>query len=59
LRLNYTKHLYGPYADNLNHVLQSMEGHFIRGYLPIFELGINPIFFTHSRITVITANISK
>lgn len=32
LRLNYTKHLYGPYADNLNHVLQRMEGHFIRGY---------------------------
>jgi O-acetyl-ADP-ribose deacetylase (regulator of RNase III) len=32
LRLNYAKHLYGPYADNLNHVLQRMEGHFIRGY---------------------------
>lgn len=32
LRLKYTKHLYGPYADNLNHVLQRMEGHFIRGY---------------------------
>ena len=32
LRLNYTRHLYGSYADNLNHVLQRMEGHFIRGY---------------------------
>ncbi len=32
LRLNYVKHLYGPYAHNLNHVLQVMEGHFIRGY---------------------------
>jgi O-acetyl-ADP-ribose deacetylase (regulator of RNase III) len=32
LRLNFVKHTYGPYADNLNHVLQAMEGHFVRGY---------------------------
>jgi O-acetyl-ADP-ribose deacetylase (regulator of RNase III)/uncharacterized protein YwgA len=32
LRLNYAKHLYGPHAENLNPVLQRMEGHFIRGY---------------------------
>ncbi|MDA8226267.1 MAG: macro domain-containing protein [Desulfitobacterium hafniense] len=32
LRLNFSKGLYGPYADNLNHVLQRLEGHFIRGY---------------------------
>jgi O-acetyl-ADP-ribose deacetylase (regulator of RNase III) len=32
LRLNYVKHEYGPYAHNLNHVLQLMEGMFIRGY---------------------------
>ena len=32
LRLSFVKHAYGPYADNLNHVLQAMEGHFIRGY---------------------------
>lgn len=32
LRLNFIKHKYGPYAENLNHVLQRMEGHFIRGY---------------------------
>lgn len=32
LRLNFVKHSYGPYADNLNHVLQRIEGHFIRGY---------------------------
>lgn len=31
LRLQYAKGLYGPYADNLRHVLQTMEGHFIRG----------------------------
>jgi O-acetyl-ADP-ribose deacetylase (regulator of RNase III) len=32
LRFRYVKHKYGPYADNLNHVLQRLEGHFIRGY---------------------------
>lgn len=32
MRLNYVKYLYGPYADNLNHVLIRLEGHYIRGY---------------------------
>jgi O-acetyl-ADP-ribose deacetylase (regulator of RNase III) len=32
LKLNYVKHQFGPYADNLNHVLQRLDGHFIRGY---------------------------
>lgn len=32
LRLRYDKARYGPYADNLNHVLQRIEGHFVRGY---------------------------
>ena len=32
LKLNYTKALYGPYATNLRHVLNVIEGHFISGY---------------------------
>ena len=32
LRLNYQKALYGPYAENLRHVLSHIEGHFISGY---------------------------
>lgn len=32
LRLNYLKHHYGPYADNLRHVLTRIEGHLISGY---------------------------
>jgi O-acetyl-ADP-ribose deacetylase (regulator of RNase III) len=32
LRLNFNRHKYGPYSENLNFVLQRMEGHFIRGY---------------------------
>lgn len=32
LRLRFEKGKYGPYADNLNHVLQRLDGHFIRGF---------------------------
>ena len=32
LRLNYEEGIYGPYAHNLNKVLEILEGHFIRGY---------------------------
>lgn len=32
LRLKFKPHLYGPYADNLRHVLREMEGHYILGY---------------------------
>jgi len=32
LRLRYAKGRYGPYAENLNPVLQAMEGHYLRGY---------------------------
>lgn len=32
LRLRYEKGRYGPYAENLNKVLQATEGHFTRGY---------------------------
>ncbi|QRN02803.1 Appr-1-p processing protein [Legionella sp. MW5194] len=32
LRLNYKASHYGPYAHNLNKVLEILEGHYIRGY---------------------------
>lgn len=32
LRLRYTKAPYGPYAENLRHVLHAVEGHLIAGY---------------------------
>lgn len=32
LKLRYSKAPYGPYAENLRHVLNHIEGHFIRGY---------------------------
>jgi O-acetyl-ADP-ribose deacetylase (regulator of RNase III) len=32
LNLKFKKAPYGPYAENLRHVLQKIEGHFIHGY---------------------------
>jgi O-acetyl-ADP-ribose deacetylase (regulator of RNase III) len=32
LRLEYVKHTYGPYANNLNKVLERIQGHYISGY---------------------------
>lgn len=32
MKLNYVKGQFGPYADNLNHALQGLEGHYLRGY---------------------------
>ncbi|MQB01658.1 MAG: Appr-1-p processing protein [Actinobacteria bacterium] len=32
LRLKFAKGHYGPYAESVNHVLQAVEGHYLRGY---------------------------
>lgn len=32
LQLNYKKGLFGPYAENLRHVLKAIEGHLVSGY---------------------------
>jgi len=32
LRLRFTQGRYGPYADNLRHVMNLFEGHFLQGY---------------------------
>lgn len=32
LRLKYARNIYGPYAENLRHVLNKLEGHYIDGY---------------------------
>ncbi len=39
LRLQYKNHYFGPYADNLRHVLKALEGHHLRG----FGDGSNPV----------------
>lgn len=47
LRLRYAKAWYGPYAENLRHVLADVEGHLITGYAgegdkPGIELALVP-----------------
>ncbi len=46
LRLRFEKGLYGPYAHNLNKVLETLEGHYIRGFgdsqKPDTEIGLLP-----------------
>lgn len=32
LRLKYQKNIYGPYAENLRHVINAVEGHLLSGY---------------------------
>lgn len=32
LKLEFKQHHYGPYADKLNHALQRIDGHYIKGY---------------------------
>lgn len=47
LRLNYRKELYGPYAENLRHVLKILEGFYLSGYsdggdTPMKQLSLLP-----------------
>ena len=39
LRLQYKKALYGPYAENLRHLLMHIDGYYITGYA---NMGDNP-----------------
>ena len=43
LKLNYEKGPYGPYARNLRHLLQTVEGHMILGYGDGGEMPHKPI----------------
>jgi O-acetyl-ADP-ribose deacetylase (regulator of RNase III) len=63
LRLNFTKGLYGPYAHNLNKVLERLEGHFIRGYgdsqKPDAELRLLPDAITEANASLQGAAASQ
>lgn len=57
LRLNYRRHFYGPYADNLRHVLNVIEGHLISGYAdggdqPTKELKLVPGAAKDARVVI-------
>jgi hypothetical protein len=46
LRLRFVKAPYGPYAENLRHVLQAVEGYYVEGYVgvdaPTTQLNLIP-----------------
>lgn len=65
LQLDFVPHHYGPYADNLRHVLRVVEGHFLSGYgdgatavqqaeplelLPGAEAAARPVLTAHPEI---------
>lgn len=52
LNLRYKKALYGPYAENLGHLLNHIEGHFISGYLDGGDSPDKPIELKTEAITL-------
>ncbi len=44
LRLRYVKAPYGPYAENLRHVLREVEGHLVSGYADGGDAPDKPLF---------------
>lgn len=59
LRLSYQKHKFGPYADQLRHVLDRMDGHYIHGVGDgVVESAITPdlLALTAAKAFLATAN---
>lgn len=42
LKLDFVKQQYGPYAEKINHLLQRIDGHFIKGYGDRTQKAIEP-----------------
>ncbi|MBA3042859.1 MAG: macro domain-containing protein [Alphaproteobacteria bacterium] len=64
LRLDYAKAPYGPYAQNLRHVLRQIEGHLISGYAdggdkPTKEIELVPGAINDARELLAEASESK
>jgi O-acetyl-ADP-ribose deacetylase (regulator of RNase III) len=61
LRLKFAKGLYGPYAENLRHVLKAVEGHLVSGYadggdIPDKQLKLVP-GATHDAVRFLKAHV--
>lgn len=64
LRLKFTKGPYGPYAENLRHVLHAIEGHMVSGYAdggdrPDKRLRLVPGAFDDARAFVATKDDTR
>jgi O-acetyl-ADP-ribose deacetylase (regulator of RNase III) len=56
LRLKFAKQQYGPYTENVNHVLRTIDGHFISGYGDHTQKAVEP---TISLITEAVENATS
>lgn len=59
LRLRYKRAPYGPYAENLRHVLHAIEGHLIAGYDDGGDAPEKPLALVPGAVTEAAAFITK
>jgi O-acetyl-ADP-ribose deacetylase (regulator of RNase III) len=59
LRLKYVKGPYGPYAENLRHVLRTVEGHLIAGYADGGDAPGKPISLVRGAIEDATTYLDR
>lgn len=59
LKLKYVKGVYGPYAENLHHVLERIDGHFITGYGDGREAPGKAIEYKEEAVQAATAVFAK
>lgn len=56
LKLKYRAHLYGPYAENLKHMLDSLDGSYIHCEKRIADAGpLESVWFNDSKETLVSA----
>ena len=64
LKLRFSEHKYGPYADNLRHVLNAIEGYYVSGYAdggdaPDKELKLIPGAVNDAQSYLVNHNVTK
>ncbi|XXJ18451.1 type II toxin-antitoxin system antitoxin DNA ADP-ribosyl glycohydrolase DarG [Desulfovibrio caledoniensis] len=59
LRLNFVKWLYGPYATNLRHVINALEGHYLTGWGDGDERPLVKLQLIHSMQSKIDDGLKK
>ena len=59
LKLRYAKGIYGPYAENLRHLLHAVEGHFISGYADGGDAPDKPLELVPGAVEDATASLER
>lgn len=58
LRLNFKPYIYGPYAVNLSHVLEKLEGSYISGFRDGTVKAFDPLFLINENLLNVESFIS-